>query len=135
MNYEKIMLIILYILLIINIITVSTLIILDKNKQIEALKEELQKQTTAQRVNSINQIFEPIHLDKKYTKDNINITVIIKDRKEIEQICSNLTKTNAIGCATFNKDNNLCTIRVADIENQNDLITWGHELAHCEHGS
>ena len=74
-------------------------------------------------------------MDKKYTKDNINITVIIKDRKEIEQICTNITKTNAIGCATFNKDNNLCTIRVADIENQNDLITWGHELAHCVHGT
>lgn len=59
------------------------------------------------------------------------------NQKALIRATSKYGSTYEVGMAVWSKSDNLCEIHVIEARYQEDkqFETWGHELAHCVHGT
>lgn len=79
-------------------------------------------------------------IDKTQKRTTINnLKVKIYDSEEeltnaIESYLSDKDDRLRAGFSTWSRTGTQCTIFVIDPETEEDLNTWGHEIAHCVYG-
>lgn len=83
-----------------------------------------------------------VYIKKQHVKDDLSIKVnIFKSKRELrkaykEKYPEGDDASEVLGFSTwYSPHDGTCNIYVPEPKDDDDLETWGHELAHCVYGS